>query len=119
MRFVISLLLAFPAFAASNELRVDGLIETVRAAVHQHTADKSFAKSLSKVTLSQRLELRTIEELESQGAGPETVAVLYDLREISASRPAANAEPLFPPPPAPTVEEQKAAFRQISSNALH
>ncbi len=119
MRFVISLLLAFPAFSASNEMRVDALIETVRTAIHQHTADKSFAKSLSKVTLSQRLELRTIEELESQGAGPETVAVLYDLRETSASRPAANAAPLFPPPPAPTVEEQKAAFRQISSNALH
>jgi hypothetical protein len=119
MRFVITLSVAAFAMAASSETPVDALIATVRAAIRQRTGDKALAKSLRKLTLSQRLELRTIEKLESEGAGAESVAALYDLHEASSSRAPANAAALIPAPPAPSIEEQKAAFRKISSNALH
>jgi hypothetical protein len=119
MRFVFSLLLAVIAVASSIETPVDALIAAVRTAIDRHTADKSLAGNLRKLTLSERLDMRTIEELESLGAGPETVGALYDLREFSAGRKPAASAPLFPPPRRPTVEEQKESFRQISANAMH
>jgi hypothetical protein len=119
MRFPFPLLLVTLAIAASAGTAVDELVATVRAAIRRHTPDKSLAKTLRKLTLAQQLDLRTIEELESQGAGPESVAALYDLREFSALRKPAATPPPMPPPPTPTLDEQRAAFRDISRNALH
>lgn len=118
MRFPLALLVATIALAASTETSVETLIATVRSAIQHHTADKSLAGNLRKLTLAEHPDLRTIEELESEGAGPESVAALYDLREFSADRKPATAAPLKPPP-TPTIDEQRAAFREISRNALH
>ena len=91
----------------------------MRAGLQQHTPDKSLAKSLHKVTLGEKLTLRTVEELESEGAGPETLAALDQLLDSSAARPDSTAVPPFKSPPRPSIEEQKEFFHRIDLNAMH
>jgi hypothetical protein len=97
---------------------VPALIAMVRAALRQHTPDESLAKSLRKLTLSERLDSRTIEELESEGAGPETVDVMDGLRRASAYLPDAPPDPALQSPPIPTKEKLEEVFGQVSVNAL-
>jgi hypothetical protein len=95
------------------------LVAKVRSAIRRHKPDNSLAKSLSKLALSQKLDSTTIEELQSEGAGPETVEALERLGEISAGLPVATDTPLFPFPPHPTIEEQEDFFHLVDVNAMH
>ncbi len=107
---------ASPARAADTT--VAELIDQVRSAIRQQSPDKTLARSLHKITLGERLDLRTIEELESEGAGPESVAALELLLDASAKRPAFTAPPPFPSPAHPSVDEQKEFFHKINVNAV-
>ena len=95
------------------------LVALVRSAIQMHTPDPSFAKSLGKLALSQKLDSTTIEEMESEGAGPETVAALERLGEISAGLPVATDAPVYAFPPHPTIEQQKDFFSLIDVNAMN
>ncbi|HEY3835361.1 MAG TPA: hypothetical protein VGL72_02265, partial [Bryobacteraceae bacterium] len=66
-----------------------------------------------------KLDLRPIEELESEGAGPETLAALDLLREKSAALQPSSVIPPFKSPARPTIDEQKEYFRKIDINAMH
>lgn len=116
---IAALLLAAWTPTQAADPSILDLIEMVRSGVREHTPDKTLAKSLRKLVLAEKLDQRTIEELESEGAGPETVAALDLLRENSASKPASTAIPPFKTPPRPTIEEQKQFFHQIDVNAIH
>jgi hypothetical protein len=105
--------------ARAGETPIQELIGMVRSGIQHHTPDKSLAKSIHKLILSQRLNVRVIEELESEGAGPEAVAALDDLRDMSAKKPEPTALPPFQSPARPSVEEQKQFFRLINVNAMH
>jgi hypothetical protein len=63
--------------------------------------------------------MRTIEELESEGAAVESVAALDLLRENSTGRPASTAIPPFTIPARPSIEEQKEFFHKVNVNAIH
>jgi hypothetical protein len=95
------------------------LIDMVRAGLQAHTPDKALSKSLHKIALSERLDLRTIEELESEGAGTETVAALEWIFEQSAEQPAPTAIPPFTIPARPSIEEQKEFFHRVNVAAIH
>ena len=77
---------------------------------------------LHKVKLSERLDDRTIEELQGQGAGPKTVLALRKLSAESESLPAppppaAVPAPHLPPPP--DAAEQASALAAIREYALN
>jgi hypothetical protein len=114
---ILAILLAVPAFGAT-ETTLQELVDGVRAGISQHTPDKSLAKSLRKLVLSERLSLRYIEELESEGAGPESVAALEALLDASESRPQPSTIPPFSTPARPSMEEQRTFFRRMDVNAV-
>src|SRR5437764_11389088 len=88
------ILAAFMAAAADMTLTVDQLVSFIKSSVEKRFPDKQVADYLRHVRLSNKLEDRTIEELQGMGAGPKTVAALHDLRDGTA-----GLAP--PPPPAP------------------
>jgi hypothetical protein len=106
---------------AQSKLTVEQLISFVKSSVQMHHDDRQIATYIKKnVKLANRLDARTVEELQGAGAGPQTVAALKALITESAS-----LEP--PPPPAPklVVEgppppdsiEQKRILAEITDHA--
>lgn len=89
----------------------------MRAALQGNRADSQTAKSLGKIKLTERLDDRTIETLESEGAGPGTVAELLKLRDRSSGLPA-PATPAIPEPPAPSPAEQLRIWNTARENSL-
>lgn len=96
MRYLLVLVAAFVLTAAGEmPLTVAKLTEFIKSAVQLKQPDKQVAEMLRHFKMTEKLDDRTIEELQSMGAGPKTVAALKDLGDASASLPE-------PPPPAPT-----------------
>ena len=113
-----AMVVATVAAVSADDNSVRAVIDLVRSGISKHTPDKAVAKSLHKLTLNEKLDLRTIEELESEGAGRETIAALEALLETSAGKPASTGIPPFNVPARPSIEEQKSLFHQIDVNAL-
>jgi hypothetical protein len=81
------------------------------------------AKYLSKVTLSERLDDRTIEELQGEGLGARTVEALRNLRDASKDLPeaphvVATPQSQPPPMPPPSPEDQRKIIAQARSYAM-
>ncbi len=117
------LLLAMGASAAlaQRQMSVPQLVSFIRSSIQLHDDDRQVADIVRKVKLSNRLDDKTVEELEGMGAGPRTVAALKLLETASASLAA-------PPPPAPKAAvvvlqapdplEQKRILAEVTENAL-
>src|SRR6202021_2906495 len=90
------LLLAMGASGAlaQRQMTVPQLVSFIRSSIQLHQDDRQVADVVRKLKLSNRLDDKTVEELEGMGAGPRTVAALKLLENASASLAA-------PPPPAP------------------
>ncbi|HKE29582.1 MAG TPA: hypothetical protein VKB88_44845 [Bryobacteraceae bacterium] len=110
-------LVALALYAAPQPVSVASLISLVRNAIARHESDNKLAGALHKVWLAQRLDDRTIEELESDGAGPKSVAELLDLRDASAGQSPPVALPDFPTPPIPSRPEQDEILKAAAVNA--
>src|SRR5579863_7188486 len=99
MRCLLLLVTALVLSAAGEmSLTVDKLTDFIRSAVKLKQTDKEVAETLRHVKMVEKLDDRTIEELQSLGAGPKTVAALKELGDASSSLPQA-----VPPPPKPVV----------------
>jgi hypothetical protein len=124
MRFRVALLLLGVSLSvpAQMKMTVEQLVSFVTSAIHLKQPDRDVAAYLAKVKLSQRLDNRTIEELQGQGAGPKTVNALYALKDVSQTLPAPpKPEPPPPPPPPlppPGTEEQTKVIEQAREYAL-
>ncbi len=94
-------LLSVAAFAQS--MSVADLVGMVRSNIKlKTTSDKDQAAYLLKsVHLTERLDDKIIEELQSEGAGSKTVAALRTLAAASASLPVVEVKKIEPPPPPP------------------
>src|SRR5689334_435855 len=85
--------------------------------------DRELANYLSKVKLTERLDDRTIEDIQGTLAiGPKTLEALNALRDRTASL--AAAKPVIPEPkpapiPPPTSEEQGAILTEVRQYALN
>jgi hypothetical protein len=83
--------------------------------------DSELAKFLAKVKLTERLDDRVIEELQSQGIGAKTLQALQALRDrtkdLMAAKPIAPQAPPTPIPP-PSSEEQAAIISDVREYAL-
>lgn len=104
MKFRIGLLLLCCGIALQAQMQMNAsqLAEFLRSelALKFHT-DKQIAEYLKKVTLTEKLTNKEIEDLEAQGAGPKVVQELKRLQEKSANlKPPAKA-PTYSPATAP------------------
>lgn len=107
---------------AQQTLTVDQLLSFVRSAIKLKQPDKEVAAYLSKLKLSEKLDERTIEDLQGEGAGPKTAAALSQLAAASASlaKPQPKAPKPPPPPiPPPSPEEQQEIIAEAREYAMN
>ncbi len=108
---------------AQFKMTVEQLVAFIRSSIQLKQPDKQVANYLRKVTVSERLDDRTIEDLQGEGAGPKTVEALHELRDASKTLPAppkaavvkaVEAAPIPPPGPA----EQREIIAKAREYAL-
>ena len=116
-RIHVALFTACLLAAAQGRGSVSDLVAQVRDELLRNRSDSRVAKDVRKVQLSERLDDRTVETLQSEGAGPETVAELLLLRDRSFRMPRA-ATPAIPEPAAPQPAEQVQIWEAAHDNAL-
>jgi len=107
---------------AQQQLTVDKLVEFITSSISQKMPDKDVAGVLLNMKLTEKLDLRMVEDLQGKGAGPKTVAALSRLAEASAAlRPPAPKiaapKPKLPPPP--SYEEQQKIIEEAREYALN
>jgi hypothetical protein len=125
MRFRVVLLLIAASLAAPAQtaMPVDKLVAFLRSAIQLKQDDRQVADYVRKIKLTNRLDARTVEELQGEGLGPKTVQALGDLRQASAGLPAAPPPAALPPPkPAmapPSPAEQKRALNEATEYAMN
>lgn len=117
MRVSLSFFAIAAAAAAQGRGSVSDLVAQVRGDLDRARGDGRIAKDIRKVKLTERLDDRTIEILESEGAGRETVEELLQLRDRSSEMPR-PANPAIPEPPAPPPAEQVQIWDAAHDNAL-
>jgi len=99
MRAVV-VFLAGIIFLTGSEMTITvaQLVAFVHSTLQLRQPDRQVAEYLHHVHLTNKLDDRTIEDLDGQGAGPKTVAALRLLRDASSNLAAPP-----PPPPAPIL----------------
>ncbi|HTS26779.1 MAG TPA: hypothetical protein VMH81_12965 [Bryobacteraceae bacterium] len=110
--------LSAASLAAQGPHSVNDTIDLVRTALRGKQTDRQTARSLRKWKLSESLDARAVEELESDGAGPATVAELERLRLASAALPKPATAPAFDSPPVPAPQEQSRIVEEARAIAL-
>jgi hypothetical protein len=107
---------------AQARLSVDQLVSFVQSSIQLKHPDKQVAAYLLKLKLSERLDARTVEELQGLGAGPAAMEALRKLMEGSSGLPAPPPKPVriapIPIPP-PSIQEQNALLERVREYALH
>ncbi len=107
---------------AQQQVSVDKLVEFITSSISQKMLDKDVAGVLVSMKLTEKLDMRVVEDLQGKGAGPKTVAALSRLAEASAT--------LQPPPPKvavakpkpippPSYEEQQKVIEEARAYALN
>ncbi len=134
MRFRISVLVLILSsmLCAGNSMSVDQLLDFVRSSLAMKYDDAKIAKYVKGVTLTNKLDDKTIESLEAQGAGPKTVKALEALKSETADLkgptqgpaakpitggPSASMPAQFPQPPAPNSVRQKEILEAMRNYA--
>jgi len=120
----VGVFVCLAAVALAQTMSVQDLVKFIKSSVVElKLPDADVAKYLVRVKLTGRLTNATVEELQSVGAGPKTVAALRKIVDASASLPEAPppAQALPPPPPAPPPDsaEQGKIIEAARENALN
>jgi hypothetical protein len=115
----VLLLAALPSCLPAQSGSAAALFTTVRSALQAHRPDRDIATLVDGAHLIEKLDIAVVEELQSEGAGPETLDALDRAQELSRNLPKpAAALPLFDAPPPPTSEEQAKTIDQARTLAL-
>ncbi|MBI4875624.1 MAG: hypothetical protein HY822_13405 [Acidobacteria bacterium] len=120
-RMVIAGLLAALALPAQMRMTVAQLLTFVKSSIELRHPDKQVGDYLRKVVLTDRLDDRTIEDLQGLGAGPRTLEALRALRDASkdlAPPPVVAPKPPPPPIPGPSSAEQKRIIEEVRQYSL-
>src|SRR5258708_35361563 len=119
MKKLLQTLIVSAVLATASEmtLTVDQLTKFIKSSVQLKQPDRQVAEYLKHVKLSDRLDDRTIEELQGLGTGAKTVAALKDLRESSANLSAPPPPPPVPPPPKPLAPPDSIEQAEITDAA--
>lgn len=106
--------------ASAQSLSVKQLVSFIQSSVQMKQSDKEVSGYLSKAKLTEKLDDRTIEDLQGLGIGPKTLAALKALRDqsqsLSAAEPVSTAKPA--PKPPPSSEDQAAIIDDARKYAL-
>jgi hypothetical protein len=122
IRYLCVIALTSVCAFAQRQMTVAQLVSLVKSSIQQHNQDREVADYVGKLRLTNKLEERTVEELQGLGAGPRTVAAL---RKLSADTAGLAAAPPPPPKPEPVVIpppdsiEQKKILDEIVDKALN
>src|SRR5262249_12602345 len=122
IRILAAALLACLCAVAQSTLTIDQLLSFIKSSIQLKQSDKQVAQFLSRVKLLQKLDDRTIEEMQGQGAGPKTLDALRLLRDQSQSLPGAGArtpEAKPVPIPPPSSEEQARILDEVRHYVLN
>jgi hypothetical protein len=111
---LILVLFTASVLLAQRPMTVEQVIEFVKSQIKMKGDDRLTADFLRKIKLTQKLEDKTVEELQGLGAGPKTVAALRKLEDESASLGAAPP----PPPPAPRAPTRPPPDSMEQADAL-
>ena len=121
LAFLVVLGLLAGRAQAQSKLTVEQLISFVKSSIQLHHDDRQIATFIKKnVKLSNRLDARTVEELQGAGAGPQTVTALKALITESASLappPPPAPKLVVEGPPPPDSIEQKRILAEITERA--
>lgn len=110
------------AMLAQRAFTVAEVVTFVKNQIKAKGDDRATGDYLHKIKLTQRLDDRTIEDLQGQGAGPRTLAALKALADESAGLPApppAVVVAQLPPPKPPSAEEQTEILAEMREYALN
>jgi hypothetical protein len=104
---------------AQTTLSVEQLYSFINSSIRLKHADKQVASFLKNVKMTERLDDRTIEELQGLGAGPRTVEALRGLATASQTLPKATPKAVETPSsiPAPTPEERDRVLQEARANS--
>jgi hypothetical protein len=113
--------------SAQRPTSVAELVSFIKDTVKRKQDDRLVADYLLKrMKMKERLDDKTVEELEGFGAGPRTITALHKLSRESAGlavatpAPPPAAAPTLPPPPAPPSSvEQESILDEIRANAIN
>ena len=121
--FTLFLLCCVSGFsAASQGITIAQLTTFMRSSIQQKQPDREVAQYVVHLKLSEKLEAATIEQLQSEGLGPKTVAALKGLMTESATLPAPVPVQEAPKPvalPDPPYEEQQQVISDMTEYALN
>jgi hypothetical protein len=118
---VVWLLLLPVGALAQRQMTVPQLVAFIQSSIQLQQQDRQVADIIRKVKLTNRLDARTVEDLEGKGSGPRTVAALRELILASAALPAPPPPQGKPQPaaiPAPGAKELESILAAISDNAV-
>ena len=104
---------------AQQDGSIASVLSAVRSALRGNNSDVEIAKIVKVMVLSERLEERVLEQLESEGAGARTMDALEDLRERSMDlpKPSKNLE-LFEAPPPPSKTDRSDLIEAAREKAI-
>ena len=122
LRLICALLAFLVTAQAQRQMTVAELTAFIQSSVKLRHPDRDVADFVRKIKLTNRLDERTVEQLQGTGVGPRTLAALRELSAASAKLPA--PPPPEPPtaiakiPPPDSIEEKK-ILAAITQNALY
>jgi len=118
---LVALAFAVSFAAPAQSLSVKQLFSFLQSSVQMKQADKEVAGFLSKAKLTEKLDDRTVEEMQALGIGPRTLATLRVLRDQSQGLAAAApmVEVKTVPKPPPSSEDQAAIISDVREYALN
>ncbi|MEO8099428.1 MAG: hypothetical protein ABI811_17125 [Acidobacteriota bacterium] len=118
--FLLAILLA-PSAWAQRPMSVAQLRQFIKSSIDLKQSDRQVADLVKTLKMTERLDARTVEDMQGLGAGARTIEALKLLS--SASLTLAPPKPLAPPPPAapkrpdPSVAEQQRILEEVTTNA--
>lgn len=123
MRYrLLAAIFAVSLAATAQNLSIQQLRKFLESSVQLKQSDKEVAGFLAHAKLTEKLDDRTIENLQSLGIGPKTLAALHKLRDesegLSAAAPLAPEAKPRPIPP-PSAEEQAAIIAEVREYAAN
>lgn len=111
------------SLCAQTQLTVAQLESFIESSIRLKHDDRQVAKYLERLKLAERLDARTIEDLQGLGAGPKTVQALRELSEQSKGLPAPapkqTVEASKPTIPPPSAKEQSDLLAEVREYALN
>ena len=119
LRLVLALACGTCVLAAESRTPVAEIIRLVRTAIEKRDKDADLAKALHKLKPAERLDYRIIDGLETEGAGPKSLAELERLRDASRDLPKPAVHFAFPQDPIPVAEDQRRIVRETQQIAMN